>query len=113
MLPEKINDNLWLLAVDSGVGYTAVVGHLLPAAAGNQFIVYSMKATKESTYLEITQEIWSTFFWAAIPGSLADDIVAAFASVEDNRAPIELVYSFGGVLGDRVPTIWLPKEVVQ
>jgi hypothetical protein len=55
----------------------------------------------DSRFLEITDELYSSFVWALDPAKLLSDIVEAFKTCYDKESPVELVYAYGGTLNGR------------
>jgi hypothetical protein len=98
-----------------GAAYDFYCATLFPSGTDqHQLIICDLSANDMTTSLdtlEISREVYSTFFWAADPFGCADGIVQTFVQCHNYWYPIELVYAYGGTLNGATPLFALAAEV--
>lgn len=112
MLPEKLNDDCWLVGLSDGYPHVATLAQLMLKNKHHEIVVYTASAgLSDSRFLEIGQVLYSFEFWSVAPSAILAEFCEDFVKIPDPTKLYALGYLYGGTFPDRAPLIAIPKEV--
>lgn len=109
-LPEQLDLNTWLVDLELNPPHSrCLLSQLFQAGSAHSFVLfYAKEGAQNSRLLEVLEVVYETSFWAINPKELCLSIINDYHQCSDRRAPVELVYTYGGTINGRVPLLSSP-----